>query len=49
MKIIAWALLSLIAMCLLIALTGCTFTISSDGSKSGSIDGAALIQILAEK
>ncbi len=41
--------MKIIAMCLLVALTGCTFTISSDGSKSGSIDGAALIQLLADK
>ncbi len=30
-------------------LCGCTLTISADGSKSATIDGASLIEILATK
>jgi hypothetical protein len=39
----------LLILAALAGLTSCTFRINADGSKSGSIDGAALIQILADK
>lgn len=32
-----------------IILTSCTLTVSSDGSKSATVDGAALYQILSTK
>lgn len=41
--------MKLAAAIALLSLTGCTLTVSSDGSKSATIDGAAIAKILAEK
>lgn len=46
MKIIATSLLALIAMCLLLALTGCTVTMNADGSKSATVDAPTAIKVL---
>jgi hypothetical protein len=40
---------TILILLVLAGLNSCAFTISSDGSKSGSIDGAAIVQILATK
>lgn len=46
------ALLALILMTLVVALTGCTATISADGSKSATVNGEQFLRaltIIAEK
>lgn len=52
MKTPILALLALIVMTLFVALTGCTATISADGSKSATVDGEQFLRaiaIIAEK
>lgn len=46
MKIYLWFVLSIAAMTLLVALTGCTLTIEPDGSKSATLDAPSAIRVL---